>query len=58
MNAPVLLSLHKYVPPLVVKVVLLPLHMVVVPVIVGVKLACTVTCTVALALQPVVTITV
>ena len=39
-------------------VVLVPLQMIVFPVIVGIRFACTVTSTVVLALQPVVTVTV
>ncbi len=59
MNAPVLPSLQAYVPPpLVVKIVPVPLQMFRFPLITGVSVACTVTSTVVLALQPVVTITV
>jgi hypothetical protein len=57
---PVLASLQEYVPPpLVVKMVLAPLQIVVLPVITGIKLAATVTATVAVPIQPpVVTVTV
>lgn len=46
-------SLQLYVPPeLDVKVVLLPVHIVLFPVMVGAKLLLTVTCTVAVPVQP------